>query len=109
MLLVANPGNVVPTVAEPSLNVPDVRLSVPVEVTWYPPSLKMLFDVTSPIVRVVTVAAAASVTPVELFIFRVVYVPPTAVWVPDPLYSTVPPHVLPAGSGVALVADTTDV
>ena len=109
IVLVTNAGHVV-AAALPSLNVLELlRLSVPVEVIWEPPSLKMLLDVTSPIVRVVTVEAAPRVTPVELFTLRVVYVPATAVWAPEPLYSTVPPQVLLAGIGVALVLVSTAV
>ena len=49
----------VPTVAEPSVNVPDVRLSTlePDNVIAKPPSLKILLAVTSPMVSVVSVAA----------------------------------------------------
>jgi len=57
--------------AIPSLNVPEVRLSVPVDVNWNPPSFRILFDVTFPIVRVVvTITALESETPVELLMVK---------------------------------------
>ncbi len=49
--------------ALPKLNVPDVRFNVPTEVSWNPPSLKILLEF---IVRVVVVAAAPSVAPLAL-------------------------------------------
>ena len=85
MFLVVNAGNVVAAVALPNLRVPPVRLSVPVEVIWYPPSSNMLAKVTSPIVRVFTVVAPPKVTPAALFILRVTYVVPFAVWLEEPL------------------------
>jgi len=55
----------------PSLKVPEVRLRVPVEVNWKPPSRKRLLPVTSPMVRVVAPAAAPRVAPAALLILSV--------------------------------------
>lgn len=61
----------------PSLNVPDVRLSVPIGASWLPPSLKMLFAVTSPIVSVEIVIVPVAfeyVTPALLLLLSVLNV-----------------------------------
>lgn len=54
------------------------------------PSLNTLLEVTSPMVRVVMLAAAPSVTPVVLLIFSTLYVSPAIVWAEVPLQFTVP-------------------
>ena len=72
MLRVPHAGQVVAVPAEPRLYVPLVRFNTPppLAVITYPPSLKMLFAVTSPIVSApLTVWAMPGVTPLELLIF----------------------------------------
>ena len=60
MVPVPKRGNVVAPAAEPSENVPELRLSVPAAVSWNPPSLNTLLPVTSPMVRFVAVVAAVA-------------------------------------------------
>ena len=69
-------GNVVAvaTVFEPMFKLdPALTDKVPVAfpVTWKPPSLKILFGVTSPTIRLRTVIVEPEVTPAALLIFRI--------------------------------------
>jgi hypothetical protein len=78
-------GNAVAVPALPKLYVPEVRLSVPADVSVNPASLKMLFVVSLPIVSVGIVAAAARETPVLLLTLTILYVYPAIVWAAVPL------------------------
>ncbi len=78
-MLVAKLGKAVAAPVEPKLNVPEVRLSVPVEATWKPPSLKRLFAVVLPMVSVVTGVALPSVTPADVFMVRLLTLVPVKV------------------------------
>jgi hypothetical protein len=73
MFLVPQAGHVVAVPAEPKLYVPFVKFNTldALGVMVKPPSLNILFAVTSPIVSVLMVAAAANDTPVALFDFKV--------------------------------------
>lgn len=71
MFRVPNAGKVVVAVERPSKNLdPLFIFNVPVLVTWLPLSLNTLFDVTSPIVNVVTVIVDLLVTATGLFTFK---------------------------------------
>lgn len=67
-----------------------MRLSVVAVVIANPPSLKTLPLVTSAIVRVAMVGAAAGVMPAVLFDFNLLYIYPPNVWAEVPLKLTVP-------------------
>ena len=91
MVLVANDGYAVAEAPVPILSVPDTRLRVPVAVTWYPPSLNRLFDVTSPMVKLPVLMAAPGVTPAALFTLSVAkVVAPPMVCAEEPEKETIP-------------------